>query len=656
MLNKHLALLAFVGLLAQAGKIKPPEDLFALIRQGDMAGVKAAVAAGADVNAKDAEGSTPLMYAALYSNVDCMRLLLDNGAVPNAANDLGATALLWTGARLEKVTLLVERGAEVNARSKLGKTALLIAAGRADAGPVVKYLLEHGARTDVRDELDGLPFIPLGGGANTPVMEAAKARDGQALRMLLEKNGDVNARAKNGSTALLVAIAYGNVENARLLIDHGADIEASVTGGTTPLILSAYENDSETAALLLKKGAKVDAEDMFGDTAFMWAAYSDLDRPGLLRMLLDRGADLNHKNKMGETALTWAARRGDTRTVEYLKSHHAIDPQSNGGAPAPALTFNAAPNIDVAAAIDKALPLLQKGGPQVFKQRGCISCHNNMMAATAVGVAQSHGHAIDQKAADREQKTMLSMVRPARELLIENGDNLPDVPETGSWVLIALGAQGYPADASTDALSHSIALKQRADGSWSNWAPRPPIQSSDIQATALSLRALQLYALEGRREEYQFRIAKAGKWLSHAIPSSTEDENMRILGITWAKTDPKLVHEMAQRLIGEQRPDGGWAQLATLESDAYATGETLYALHEAGVLSTKDAVWKRGVNYLLRTQQADGTWHVKTRSFPFQPYFESGFPYAHDQWISIAGSNWATIALTESERITTARR
>lgn len=56
--------------------------------------------------------------------------------------------------------------------------------------------------------------------------------------------------------------------------------------------------------------------------------------------------------------------------------------------------------------------------------------------------------------------------------------------------------------------------------------------------------------------------------------------------------------------------------------------------------------WSRGINYLLRTQQSDGTWRVKSRAFPFQPYFESGFPYGADQWISSAGSSWAIIALT----------
>ena len=63
-------------------------------------------------------------------------------------------------------------------------------------------------------------------------------------------------------------------------------------------------------------------------------------------------------------------------------------------------------------------------------------------------------------------------------------------------------------------------------------------------------------------------------------------------------------------------------------------------------MPTTDPVYQKGVQYLRQTQAADGTWHVKTRSIPVQPYFESGFPYGHDQWISAAGTSWAAMALT----------
>jgi N-acyl-D-amino-acid deacylase len=71
----------------------------------------------------------------------------------------------------------------------------------------------------------------------------------------------------------------------------------------------------------------------------------------------------------------------------------------------------------------------------------------------------------------------------------------------------------------------------------------------------------------------------------------------------------------------------------------------LVALHESAGMSVNDPVYQRGVNYLLETQQEDGSWHVSSRSRPFQTYFESGYPHGKDQFISIAASSWATMAL-----------
>jgi hypothetical protein len=64
--------------------------------------------------------------------------------------------------------------------------------------------------------------------------------------------------------------------------------------------------------------------------------------------------------------------------------------------------------------------------------------------------------------------------------------------------------------------------------------------------------------------------------------------------------------------------------------------------------STVDTAYQRGIRYLLKTQLEDGSWYVTSRSLPFQPYFESGFPHGRDQWISIAASNWAAMALARA--------
>src|SRR5258708_18496382 len=98
-------------------------------------------------------------------------------------------------------------------------------------------------------------------------------------------------------------------------------------------------------------------------------------------------------------------------------------------------------------------------------------------------------------------------------------------------------------------------------------------------------------------------------------------------------------------LVALKRPDGGWAQTPELASDAFASGEVLSALHELG-LSANDRAYGRGVAYLLKTQLDDGSWHVASRAPKFQPYFQSGFPHDHDQWISAAATAWAAMALS----------
>ncbi|MGH9719722.1 MAG: hypothetical protein ACRD8O_05885 [Bryobacteraceae bacterium] len=71
-------------------------------------------------------------------------------------------------------------------------------------------------------------------------------------------------------------------------------------------------------------------------------------------------------------------------------------------------------------------------------------------------------------------------------------------------------------------------------------------------------------------------------------------------------------------------------------------------MHEGAGAPVSNAVYKRGVEFLLRTQYEDGSWYVKSRAYPLQPYFESGFPYEHDQWISAAGTSWAAMALAHA--------
>lgn len=85
-----------------------------------------------------------------------------------------------------------------------------------------------------------------------------------------------------------------------------------------------------------------------------------------------------------------------------------------------------------------------------------------------------------------------------------------------------------------------------------------------------------------------------------------------------------------------------------MTSDAYTTGEVLTALAQSGALPAGDPALKRGREFLVRTQMADGSWYVRTRAIPLQPLFDSGFPHGRDAFISAAATNWATMALAEA--------
>jgi hypothetical protein len=258
----------------------------------------------------------------------------------------------------------------------------------------------------------------------------------------------------------------------------------------------------------------------------------------------------------------------------------------------------------------------------------------------ALGVARARGVAIDEAAARQQADATIALLKTVADQAVKNRDRIPDPPIGTSYTLIGLAAENYQRDEVTAAMAQVIAAWQADDGAFHTLPSiRPPIESNDFTATALSLRALQLYA--SRMDD---RIVRAGNWLRSAKPRNNEERAMQLLGLAWAKAPADRIRESAQALLAGQRPDGGWAQLPTLETDAYATGQALVALQAAGY-DTAGSEYQRGVGFLLRTQFSDGSWLVRSRSFPVQPLKDSGFPHGRDQWISAAGTSWATTAL-----------
>ena len=175
---------------------------------------------------------------------------------------------------------------------------------------------------------------------------------------------------------------------------------------------------------------------------------------------------------------------------------------------------------------------------------------------------------------------------------------------------------------------------------------RPPLcADGDIGATVLSMRGLQLYSPNVDKAAYQEAVRLAGTWLANAQSRTHDDRSWRLLGLAWVGTNRDAIRTAMREVLAVQRSDGGWADLASMESTAYATGKALVALQAAGV-PVSDVAYQRGVRFLLATQMQDGSWYVRTRAAGSQPYFENGFPHGVDQWISAAATSWATMALT----------
>jgi hypothetical protein len=171
------------------------------------------------------------------------------------------------------------------------------------------------------------------------------------------------------------------------------------------------------------------------------------------------------------------------------------------------------------------------------------------------------------------------------------------------------------------------------------------MESSVLSSTAWAVRALKTYGLPARRQEFEERIARARAWLLNQHPVTTYEQADRLMALRIAGASDADVSAAGYALLKLQKDDGGWTQTPYLDTDPYATGLVLHTLYEARVLKASDSAYQRGVAYLLRTQFPDGSWYVRSRSPKLQPYFQSAFPYEHDQWISAAATARAVMAL-----------
>jgi len=483
--------------------------------------------------------------------------------------------------------------------------------------------------------------------------------DARTVDLLLSKGAIVNP--KTHSAPLAYAAVTGDVATVRLLLERGAALDYNSDFAGHPLNWSLYSQQPVVARLLLERGADRHFSSPWGHGTppMVWASYNQEGDPTVAKALIAAHVDVNAANETGATALSYALRAGtDTPLVQYLRSVGAKEMSADRGKKIPRRDLPTDPAARVAYVreqLQRTIDLLQKSST-AFLQNGkvrssnCVSCHQQDLPAVVVQLGRARGFRVDDLQLGRQLAAHAAMweegERPrteiARQMLEEA---VPDAPVGLGYSFMALAATRYTQDQSTDAMVHYLLRAQRKNGSWFSYDYRPPIEDGMLVATAWATLGIRDYAPPGREREANESLSRARGWLIKQTPERHNEAVFQLLGLAWSSERTEQLQPYVRNLVASQRADGGWAQLPGLDSDAWATGTALFALHDAGKMATSDPAYQRGIDFLLRTQFEDGSWWVRTRTWPFQPHFDGKFPHGKDQWISAAATAWAAAAL-----------
>jgi ankyrin repeat protein len=316
-MNMHTWLVAS-ALAMVSGAALADSPLADAIENGRRDQALALIDKGADVNAAQGDGATPLHWAAYKLDADLVERLLKRGAKVSTQNRFGATPLgeAAKAANLPILKLLLKAGAPVDAANGDGETALMLAA-RAGSAEVVSALIAAGANVNAREAWRD----------QTALMWAAEGAHADLVKLLIDHGADVGARAATndwgsqitnepraqyrptgGLTPLLYAARAGCVECVKLILAAGEDVDRPTPDGETALLLAIDNYEFDTATVLLDAGASPLATDWWGRTALYNAVDMNTYRPRgsephprsktttamqLVNRLIAAGADVN---------------------------------------------------------------------------------------------------------------------------------------------------------------------------------------------------------------------------------------------------------------------------------------------------------------------------------------------------------------------------
>jgi hypothetical protein len=298
------------------------------------------------------------------------------------------------------------------------------------------------------------------------------------------------------------------------------------------------------------------------------------------------------------------------------------------------------------AAIDRGLVFLTKDALAWKKEHNCASCHHASLVIWSMREARQHGHAVDEP-----------VLAELTKWVAESGDGKTGVARPAGapkalnakavWFALALGADPKPdavAQKGLNLLLETVKSDQTEKGSWVAWPDtRPPIfGNSDDSMTALATLAVLPAAAAGDDAAKAVRD-KGVQWLV-ATKTDEDPESIAMRLVLWTKLGRPAEEwqPLVRRIKERQNPDGGWSQAKDMASDAWATGQALYALAHAGV-KPDEPVIARAHAFLVKTQRDDGSWPMTSR--PVKP---GGSGSKSLIPITGAGSAWAVLGLVQS--------
>ncbi|MBC8137355.1 MAG: ankyrin repeat domain-containing protein [Fibrella sp.] len=585
----------------------------------------------------------PDLFTAIKKNdPDRIKSLLDHGAKINGTNWLGITPLMWAsyiGNEAACATLL-ENKADFQVDTVYG--GALEAAEMGGNPRIVKRLLDSGAI-----------FSKNRSDKTNMVITSAEAGHSEVLKMLIARKAAIDDADAMGMTALMHASRRGQMETTQLLLGARAKVNVSDTYGRTPLMYAALNGHTNVVKRLLAAGAQVNPKDKRGDTALMLVARYSGDAD-IARLLKAKGAVTTLRDAQNRTASEIAGGHGYSAFASVVES----------GIRVAATTKAVDLPTKARQAVNRSLPLIEKTTANFTGTVGCNSCHHQGVGLITTGTAKFYGYLINKFGVEKEKKAVLneteSHIEGIRQILPhpENYKHLPaiDMEEFAPAVSVSftgLAQHGVPTSEATAAMTTILARQQRGDGSWGYGFARAPAQSSIFMATAYTIRALNVYLPTELAVERRDRITKARAWLIATPATNSEDRAFRLLALKWAGASESEIAKAVFEIRSVQRPDGGWAQFSDAKaappgysrSDPYATGQSLYALYIGGSVKTTEVTYRRGVEYLVRTQDNDGSWFINKRAIPVNNYLDTGFPHGVSQYISYTGTCWATMAL-----------